>query len=140
MLRKIIAIALVVTVLFVSTPKPAYANSDSFGFDSQPPIISEVLGANVVDFENFENTVVVASIWEDAVQAYQSDPFLHALIDEAATTLGTAIGGALVCYGINSAVAPVFPPAAALIPFCSSFSAVSGGGNILQKGLKLITP
>ncbi|MEC4803659.1 MAG: hypothetical protein SAJ12_22920 [Jaaginema sp. PMC 1079.18] len=134
MLRKIIAIALVVTVLFVSTPKPAYANSDYFGFAPQYPVISETLTVNS------KNTLNKGFIWENMAKAYESSDFLQGVVKGALGTVGTAAGGALVCYGISGVVAPVFPPAAALIPFCPDFSLVSGGGNILKEGWQIITP
>jgi len=111
MLHRIIALVAIFTVTLTGFNQPALAATQS-----TPGLLG--------DRFTFEN----ASIQLDF--SSQSDFLFRQvqnLIDGAVYAVGGMAGGAAICYAADAAATTVFPPAAALAPFCPALPSLVGG-------------
>lgn len=104
MVRKLFSLLLALVIVVVGTVKPAYAVSDS----------SSLLNSYSTDF-------LAAITSEDLM-----DEAAKTAVDVVVTT-GTWIA---ICYGADALATSVFPPAAAVAPFCP----VIAGGTATAVG------
>lgn len=121
MLRKLFALVLALVIAVVGTVKPAYAVSDS----------SSLL--------NSYNTDFLAAITNEVVK----DEIVKVAVDAAVNGTVTIAVTLAVCYGADALATSVFPPAAALAPFCPVLAggtgAVVGTGTAVGEGMAVGT-
>lgn len=118
MMRNFLAIFLAFTVIFISCTKPAYAGSVNFDFRS----ISSVSQSS-----NFQDTFSPLS---------DSNPKSNAVLRFMGKMVGDAAkditGYAVICYTADGLAATVFPPAAAIAPFCPALGTSAASGKLIK--------
>ncbi|MEA5419161.1 hypothetical protein VB712_07955 [Spirulina sp. CCNP1310] len=71
----------------------------------------------------------------------RANQFFDSVIDGAINTAGVAVGATLLCYGADGLATTVFPPAAALAPFCTSIPGLfvgAKGAQLSVQGAKVV--
>ncbi|MGC9502271.1 hypothetical protein [Baaleninema sp.] len=129
MLRQFLAIALVVTSLFVATPRASYAGELNQNYPSNYYI------------ENYETSSNILQNCWNGEPKNMLEKIVCESIEGGAVMLGSAGVAVGICYAADALASAVFPPAAALAPVCStagvaSLSAASGSSNLVGKGIK----
>lgn len=128
MFRGLIALIIACALTLTGLTAPAYADSNHVGGLS--------MGAKQV-FDSHD-TIIVNPPIPDPPQPGGWERFVKGLGDGALETAGLAIGGAAVCFAVDGAAATIFPPAAALLPYCPGFGATIGGGSAVSKGVNAV--
>jgi len=118
MMRNFLAVFLAFTIIFIGFTKPAYASSVNFDFRS----ISSVSQSS-----NFQDTFSPLS---------DSNPkskiilrFMEKMIGDAAKDI---TGYAVICYTADGLATTVFPPAAAIAPFCPALGTSAIGAKLIK--------
>jgi hypothetical protein len=123
MIRGLIALLIASVLTFTGLTAPAYAASNHVGGLS--------LGAKQVS-DSHDSFIIMHSS-----SSSSRDQFVKGVGNGFLGTAGTVIGGAIFCYVIDGAAATVFPPAAALLPYCPVVGAAVGGvGKVVDVAAK----
>lgn len=117
MLRSLIAFIVALTIAITGIVQPAYAASDNtYNFSNQGN------GNSIYLNDSLQNS-----------NPGVANTILQPFIDGAVAAVGTIVGTAVVCYVAIPAVTTVFPPAAALVPFCPAIGTSIGGAEAAVK-------
>lgn len=126
-----IALVIGFVIAVAGVVKPAYALSSDLG----------VLPANFhVGIKGNDNLIGINDS-SDANNGGTDDlfwSFFEGVKTGIATTIGTVMGGAAVCYTIDGVATAIFPPAAALVAFCPAIGFTSGGATAVAGGVKAV--
>lgn len=127
MFRNLIALVIAFAIAFTGIVEPAHAYPDNSGV---MPAISHGF------IEGNGNTVNINDSFNSNNGRTEelSSSVGDAITDGMIKTLGGVIGGAVICYVIDSAATMFFPPAVALAPFCAAIGATSGGARLVTAG------
>ena len=130
MFRSLIALLIASVLTLTGLAAPAYADSSKInGFS---------WGAKQV-FDS-HNTINIVAHPSDRSSPSFWDRLAKSVGDGALGTVGVVVGGAVVCYTLDGAAATVFPPAAALLPYCPAVGlAVGGGSAAVQNGVHAVS-
>jgi hypothetical protein len=124
MFKRFIALILSVTLMLGSIVQPAYASSlNTVGSNNA------LINNNNTTYNYYEDKALQESILDTVGEIGKS-----ALI----VSLGTFGGWAAVvavCIAADTAASAVFPPAAALLPYCPAIAVAAAGGGA-SSGLK----
>lgn len=110
MLRKLIAIILILTVAITGFVTPAYASSTN----------SLIIIDNHKEIYSNDNNYNYA----ERTTENSSEKFINSFIDGMTNTAGALAGAVAVCFALDGLATTIFPPAATLAAFCPSL----GGG------------
>lgn len=122
MLRKLVALVIVLALVLTGIMEPAYADSSYSGitFDNHKE-------SNSIDYYNY------GDIYYGDTDKDSSEQFIDSAIQGGITTLGTVVGGLVTCYTLDGIAAVFFPPAAALAAFCPTIGGATGGAEVVTQ-------
>jgi len=135
MFRKLIALLAVCVVVLTGLVSPAYAGSNHVGGLS---VGAKQKSDSHESYSDSHDSYIVNTLPSDSDSSSDWETFVSGIKRGVIETAGFAIGGVVLCFAIDGAASTVFPPAAALLPYCPSIGAVAGGGNAIQNGVQAV--
>ena len=127
MFRGFIALLVACVLAITSLTAPAYADSNQVGG----------LSIGTKQSSDSHDIIIVNPLPEPPSPDFWKS-FVDGVVNGALGTAGAAIGGAAICFIADGAATTVFPPAAALLPYCPGIGATIGGGNAVGNGFNAV--
>jgi len=128
MFRSLIALLVACVIAITSLTAPAYADSNNVGG----------LSIGTKQSSDSHDIVIINPPLPEPPSPEFWKSFVDGVVNGALGTAGVAIGGAAVCFIADGAATTVFPPAAALLPYCPGIGATIGGGNVVSNGFNAV--
>lgn len=133
MVRGLIALVIAFVITISGFAKPAYAGSINSNYLANSyAVVNTPEDINSIDIIDSFNS-------SDIYTTHAPNSFIDGLINGALSTLGVAIGGAIVCYTLDGVATVFFPPAGALSAFCPAVGGAFGSGNVVTQGVKVVS-
>ncbi|MFM2062754.1 MAG: hypothetical protein RLZZ507_2424 [Cyanobacteriota bacterium] len=114
MLRSLIAVIIAISIAFTGIINPAYAEDHitNYNFNNSQIEIH-------IDSNNTSSSINKSDNGNSIKDNQDSsNSFMDSLGDGVVGTLAFTIGGAIVCYSLDTIAAAFFPPASTLAAFC----------------------